>query len=240
MIEDKDKLIKASFYENQAKECFSKHSGVFTEFVSEPDAVVEGDYLISSGLARGYNFAKKEDFPLKSKDPVIIYNNYIQRTSHFGEVLAAMDREGLIYNDNYHFGVKASKVLGSWDDEEPKITKITKFGKEVDVSESVEGCLILKPSNVDEALNMIKFLETRTRKADDITFIKGSWTIPDIRSSKSLEEALAIVGYKAVYANTLNINGSDLITLKRSDKIIKEGWENQRILVNSSLYDFVD
>jgi hypothetical protein len=240
MLEENQKPKGAFFYEGLSKECFASHPQSFREFVIEKQAIFEGDKLLSSGLSSGYNYATDADFPLGSDQPLIIYNNYIQRASHFGEVLAAMEEAGLINTDNFNFGAKATKVLGNWEDEEPVVSSIVRLGKVVEVSESVEGCLIFHPQDAIQAIKMVEFLDTKAKKTDEVTFIKGSWTVPDIRSTGKLEDILTLVGYKTVYANKLNIGNGNLITLKKSEKIIKDGWRNQKVLVNSALYEFID
>lgn len=239
MIEEIDKIGKLEYYKSISKDALSKYPQTFKEFVKNSEAIKVGDNLLVNGAATGYNFASESDFPITSDKPIIIYNNYIQRYDHFGELLNAMDSQRLIDNKNFRFGAKATKVVGNWGDEEPVIyeTKIKRRKREV--SESVEGCLILYPRSLDEALSMAGFLNRNAVKQDNITYVKGSWEIPDIRSTGYLEEVLKIAKYKVVYANYLSFGDGKLITLKRDQDILKEGWENIKILINRSLYKFI-
>lgn len=78
MIEDKNKLNKLEYYKSISREALSKYPQTFETFVVEKDVILEGDSLLSSGLATAYNFASELQFPITSNKTLIIYNNYIQ------------------------------------------------------------------------------------------------------------------------------------------------------------------
>lgn len=240
MIEDLKNRNKLEYYKSLSEEALSKYPQTFREFVVDKNAMKEGDLLLVSGIATAYNFASESEFPLSSDKPLIIYNNYIQRRDHFADLLNLMDRQGLISDSNFRFGAKATKVRGNWGDKETVVSEIVRNGREEQCSESVEGCLILYPKDPMQAIAMINFLDLNTIKNDDTTYINGSWQIPDIRTTGVLEEILKVMGYSMVYANLLSFNSGNIITLKRDEKVIKDGWKNNKVLVNELLYDFID
>lgn len=239
MLDEERVLPREDYYKALVKEGLSHYPTTFVDFVKEEKAILEGDRILSTGISTGYNFANDVDFPLGSENLVIIYNNYIQRTSHFAKVLALMESGSLIDGSEISFGAKATKVLGKWKDEELVIFHLeTAGGKLVQTSESVEGCLVFYPKGFKQVINLITFLEVKARKREDIPFIEGSWTIPDIRTSRQLEE-LALTGLSPAYAHKFTFNFGNLITLKKNGEVFEEGWFSQRILINDALFEFI-
>jgi len=59
----------------------------FIDFVDDGEIIKKADELLSRKLSTGYNFATFEQFPIDSKESLIFYAVYAERTGHLGELL---------------------------------------------------------------------------------------------------------------------------------------------------------
>jgi len=153
-----------------------------------------GDYLLSHTQATGYNIIlSSEDMPLA----ILI-----------------------------KFGKKASKVrYGGWplaaaDEKVDRVRTVTQEiaidnqGQEMQVSKTVELVVIISPSDNNNALRIVEFLQKRT-SAIESDAIAGSWDVPDVRATAALSAALKQAGFKVVEANFLELRGSQLVVAKQ-------------------------
>lgn len=231
---------RAEYYKGEIEKFVSRYPVNFREFVDNDEIVVFEDQLLASRLSTAYNFAPPDLFPLKGDKPIIFYSNYVQRTQHFGELLAFMESEGIIDEDDISFGIKATKVFGNWKDPETVVGKIkTKDGKVIETSESVETVVAFHPNSLGQALEIGKFLLTKARKGGLPYDIQGAWNVPDSRARGHLKEILKIIGFKECMANTFRFLSGDIIILKQKTSYKERGWKSYSILVNTQLYGYL-
>ena len=156
---DRQFFIRKDYFTQKANEAFSQHKQNFKDFVGNPKVIYFGDNLLSHRLSTGYNFATYPDFPINSKDSLILYSVYIQRRAHFGELLARMEQEKIIEENDITFGAKASKILDEYGDPE-LITSDLKMadGKTNKTQESADGVIIFHPPSALSAVRIARFL----------------------------------------------------------------------------------
>ncbi|MDO8550914.1 MAG: hypothetical protein Q7S39_12290 [Ignavibacteria bacterium] len=239
---------RIEYYQNKIETNFQKYPTDFKEFIKDEEIIRQGDDLIKNYRSTGYNFASIEDFPFLSNEPTIFYSNYIQRIAHFAELLATMENEGIITEDDVTFGARATKVNGKWDDPEPKVDMlISSKGGEITTTEFVEGVIIFTPKSNDlETLvrkirEIAEFIETRaTKEAEFSVQIRDSWEVPDHRIKPvSLFVFLERINIKQAVANFLRFDNGNLIALKQKSIFNGTGWQNSPILVNSKLFNYL-
>jgi len=232
---------RKEYYTEKAKEFFAPYPHHFESFVKDPCIVKEGNELLVNRMATAYNFATNIQFPVVGTEPYIFYNNYVQRAGHFGEMLERMETERVLKEDDVSFGIKATKVFGNWGDREAIVRKLTLADGEVaETSESVEGIVIFHPHSSKQAIEIGKFLLSRARKSGSPHEIEESWTVPDSRARKQLQEILETIGFKEAVANIFKFPAGNIIALRQEYHFCEKGWEGYPILVNSELYEFLN
>lgn len=238
---EKSIIARAEYYTQLAEKFFSEYPRTFESFVEDKTVIERGDTLLTNRMATAYNFASISQFPIVGPDPLIFYNNYIQRTKHFGELLARMEHEKIIEEDNVTLGVKATKVLGVWNDEEAFAKDIFFVdGEAAKTSESVEGIVIFHPRSAKQAIDIGRFLLSRAKKGAVPKEIQGSWDVPDSRARNQLRDILENVGFRRATANILGFQSGNLVAIRQKTHFgTEEGWENYPMLVNSELYEYL-
>ena len=229
---------KREYYAGKVERFFARHHHKFESFVEDEAIIEKGDKLLFNYESAGYNFATPIQFPILGEEALILYSNYIGRTNHFAELLARMDNEKVIDEDDFSFGVKATKVVGYWGDAEatPPAIMVMKDGKEKFISPTVEGVVLFHPRSNIHAIDIARFLLTRARK--DVPFaVEGSWAIPDARARHKLSDVLVLEGFKRCVANIYRMDKGNLIALKQESSIRGEGWKSYPLLINRELYN---
>lgn len=115
---------RKEYFTKKISEYLSKYPDNFRDFVKDEKIIEFGNELLSMRLITGYNVATFEQFPINSKESLIFYGVYAQRVEHLGELLARMEQEGIIREENVSFGIRATKVFGGWEDPETVTDKI--------------------------------------------------------------------------------------------------------------------
>lgn len=230
---------RKEYYSKKISEALSAYPQNFKEFVKKERIIEFGNRLLRKGLSTGYNFATLEKFPIVGTEPLILYSNYIQRKTHFGELIARMEQERIIIEKDITFGVKGTKVIGNWGDPELVISEIaTESGEPIQTSESVEAVAIFHPKSFSQAIDIATFLLEKARKGGLPYEIEGSWSIPDTMARQQLSEALLDLGFKEAIANIYNFEIGHIIALRQRTYFEAKGWEGYPILVNGDLYDY--
>ena len=225
---------RKEYYTQKVSEYLSKYPQTFKDFVGNPEIVRFGDELLSRRLSTGYNFATSEQFPVRSTGPIILYSVYAQRTDHFGELLALMEQKGIIDEADVRFGVRASKILGEYEDPEPIMSKIKMRDGSVRRSvESVEGVVIFWPTSATQTIRVARFLLEEARG------IKGAFVDPDARASADLAPFIEEIGFKKAVANVYSFEKGNIIALKQKTSLGSEQWKDFPILLHHRLYSYL-
>ncbi|MFV1917751.1 MAG: hypothetical protein ACC618_04715 [Patescibacteria group bacterium] len=241
MSEDKETVSfnqRKEYFTRKISEYLAAYPINFKEFVGDEEIIKFGDELLSHRLTAGYNFATLEQFPISSKDSLIFYGVYAQRTEHFGELLARMEDEGIISEESVGFGVRATKIFGKWDDPETvpgKITMKDNDSKE-NARESVEAVVIFRPNSADRAEDIATFLLNKAPK------IEGGYEVPDIRATATDELIKALAAedaFKIAKANIYRFDTGNVISLRQETATEKEGWNTVNSLLNPELYEYL-
>lgn len=237
-------IARIEYYREKYLEKVAEKSPTFQEFIGNVEVIKFGDELLSHGLSTGYNFGTEADFPITVDKPVILHSNYIQRSSHFGELIARMEIEEIIGEDDITFGFKASKVLGNWGDPEAVVKTITRNGVAVKTSETVEAIVIFHPKNLDNAIDIATFLQIKAKMGGFPYEISGSWSVPDARAPEtqhpSFVQTLLQLKFKQCVANLYNkFPEGNIVALRQKGSILDEGWKRHQILINAVLFDWL-
>jgi len=237
-LETDDKRF--DFYLKMVERFFDQQPKTFKELVTDLEAKRAGDQLLSNGMSTGYNFAPQETFPLEDRNILIFHNNYIQRPRHFAKLLAEIEKANICSEKEVSLGLKGSKVIGYWGDKEAVKDELTRNGKVLETSESVEGVAIFHPKTKLQALEIAGFLITRAVIGAQPFEIDGSWFIPDIRvSNHPWSKKLISISFAPVVANIRRFRSGNIIALKTSSNIPGKDWKSFPILVNERLKDFL-
>jgi hypothetical protein len=235
------------YYFQLAKAQLDKYGRDFSEFAKGQDKLVKiGDEILKKHQATGYNIIlKASDMPLITNEMYIFYNNYIGRPRHFALILSEMEESGIISRNQVSLGVKGSKVL--FDEDKWKIDSENESSESIDgidengnlykqmVNRNVETIIIFNPRDELQSINIAQFLLDRTN-ANKPNAIEGSWTVPDIRATQSLEKALGGT-FTNVVANILRDDGSILVARQESEFPIP--WESVGMGINPELASYL-
>lgn len=249
---------KVAYWEGKTREIFDTYGKDFDSFIEGQEGLVKkGDEVIEEIEATGFNISfvlKKDDFPIESEDVLIFYNCSIDRPEHFGLLLAEMEKEKLISEEQIKLSQKASEmIVGEWSNiNVPENVKVLarKDGSKIEIGRTIETIVIFSPSNEDKALKIINFLLAKVHTETDKS-IPGSWDNPDIRVSQGFEkldiyEKIVAKGDLVnVVSNTLIVEKGKLVVLRKSarfdeDKVKhKEGWRSLSTGVNKDLAKYL-
>ncbi len=245
-MEDKNEEHKlqerVGYYKAKIDEKFKDYLKDFEKFINDEVIINHGDSLIQSYQSTGYNFANLSTFPMLSDQPTLFYGNYIQRTVHFAEILAIMEKEKIIEEEDVSFGVRATKVNGYWGDPEPKVSHLAgSNGKDIQTSEFVEGILIFNPNSSAQLLKIAIFLETRAVKYPNLPAqIQGSWEVPNNRVKPiDMLPILQPLEFQRAIANVFEHERGNLIILKQTSTFKEKGWRGYPLLVSPKLYSYL-
>lgn len=230
---------RKEYYARKVSEYLYKYPDNFEGFVGDQEIIRFGDKLLSERLTAGYNFATFEQFPINSKESLIFYGVYAQRTGHFGELLARMEEQKIITETDISFGVMGTKIIGYYKDEET-VTKQIKMndGSSTRTMESVEGVIIFKPKDKNQAEDIATFLLKEAPR------IKGGYAEPNTRATATPELKETLVsedGFKLAIANVYRFSAGNIVALKRESKFeeSKKGWESIESLLNPELFEYI-
>lgn len=237
MSEDKEALgiqRRKEYYTTKVSEYLNRFPNSFREFVGNEEIINFGDNILSNELSRGYNFAFPEQLPMPDKMGFIVYSNYKQRTGHFGEVLARMEADGIIGENDVALGVKASKILGEYQDPEVTVIGIEmRDGTYERGVESVDGLIVFWPKNELQAVAIARFL------LEKVSGMKDAFIDPDIRASVDLAPLIEEIGFRRAVANIFYFEEGNIITLRQKSRIERKGWAKSPLLLNEKLYEYL-
>ncbi len=231
-------------YKKMYLEKVSEKPPTFQEFVGNFEIIKFGDELLNQGLSTGYNFGTEIDFPIIDEKPAIFHSNYIQRSDHFGELIARMESEEIVSEDDISFGSKGSKVLGNWGDPEAVVKTITRNGITCKTSETVEAIVIFHPINLANAIDIATFLQNKGKIKGFPYEISGSWSVPDARAPETRHQdfvrTLLQLGFKQCTANVYRkFSEGNIVALRQIGTIEGEGWKKHSIIINGVLFDWL-
>jgi hypothetical protein len=250
MTEDKDRekptIERVNYWKGKVDDYLKEYSSNFEEFIHNDSIRDFGNELLINEHSRGFNYATLEQFPLISKDNLIFYGIYIQRSEHICNLLAGMESCGIISKSNISFGIRAAKVIGDWDDPECVQDFIeTQSGKKEPTRASVEAVLIFHPSSEDKdkfEIQVAKIVDFLRNEAPNIT---GGYQIPDIRATATDELKRLLLEtniMKSAVANLYKIGSGSISTLKQESSFEKQlggEWKSEDAMVNPELHEFL-
>lgn len=244
---------RKEYYARKISEYLDKYPNNFKDFVGDNEIIEKGDELLSKRLSTGYNFATFEQFPINSKDSLIFYAVYAERTDHLGELLARMEQKKIIKEKNVSFGVMGTKILGDYEDKEPVVRQIEMEDGSAEPSmESMEAIVIFhldpgadKEKRMRQAARIGAFLLAEAPK------IKGGFKDPNtratatdeliktlvVRSKRKFMQALATV-YKLDKGNIIALRQELPIELDE-EKLRTAESEIFGSLINRELYKYL-
>lgn len=251
---------RIAYYTRVAERRLKRYGNNFAEFVrtchvgqETPLADLErlGDERMRRMEATGYNLlCQISDMPLGSERGLIFYGNYVARTHHFGELLATMEREGLItpHQGQVRLGVRAAKALfdpgwpydPSWGELKP-LRRVNEQGdvSEDTVLESVEIVAEFVPRDAAHARDIVTFLNTRAHGLKEQA-VPESNEVPDIRATMALADALQPVNFMVqAQANTIRGAGMSQLVVLRQQMSFAFPWQARPIQANGELVSYI-
>jgi len=164
-------------------------------------------------------------------------------------LLAELEHDGLVKDEEVSFGVKASAVLVKpedvWvpDPEKTQARTITRKNRQGEietfqVQDSLELVLTIKARNENHAQMLAEFFDRRTF-ADRDGAIEDSWEVPDIRATDNLSETLqkSQAKYRRIVVNMSHMGHARLIVLRLASVIRKQ--KHSHISVNELLAKYL-
>lgn len=243
---------RKAYYTEKISEYLSHYPDNFEDFVGDEEIINQADQLLTRRLTTGYNFATFEQFPINSKESLIFYGIYAQRADHLGKLLARMENERIIQEDNVKYGIVGTKILGDYGDPEPKVKQIKmEDGSFEPTMESVETIVIfgLTPNLTEEnrkrqAARIGAFLLANAPK------IEGAYKDPNTRATATAElvEALVVLSeqkFVPAVANVYRFSEGNIIALKQQlpikleEELKKVEAEIFNNLINRELYEYL-
>lgn len=184
---------RVAHWSGKAGENLSTYGKDFATFVGDRDKLVgKGESVIREIATTGFNLSyllEEDDFPFESNEPLVFYNNSIDLPEHFGLVLAEMEMNVPISEDQIRFSKKATEVIvGEWRDvniPEDTYVLVRDDSSRVQIGRTVETVVIFSVKSDDQAIGILDFLFKRTKRGKKS--IPGSFTSPDIRVSRGFE-----------------------------------------------------
>ncbi len=250
MAEDKDqenKLIeRTSYWKSRLEDYTKEYSLNFTEFINNEKAQKFGDELLEEELSRGFNFATSAQFPLISKDDLIFYGIYAQRSDHISKLLAIMEDKEIIHESDVSFGIRAAKVIGDWNDSECVQGYIqTKSGKKEPTRASTEVVLIFHPTKDDKDNFEIQVAQIVDFLRNEAPNLPGGYKIPDIRATATQDLKRLLLDtnvMKSAIVNIFDQGNGNVSTLKQESSFEKQlggGWVSEDSMINPELHEFL-
>jgi len=241
------------YWESEAKKIFNKYGRKFYYFSKGNDTLVdEGNTLMLDEKASGYNLLLDiGDLEINSSKKLLFYSCHASRSWHFGLLLAEMEHDELIKQEQIKFGIRGTRVLYSgweivpedefWADISSDKTK----NPTTNVLDTVETVLTFEFDEDNQAALIGDFLVRKTRKAVGLNYIPGSWEVNDIRGTNALANLLEIESfarrYETIVCNVLRKNDSKsiLLTLRQETKFSQEdaNWDSPNSLQNKELVE---
>lgn len=246
-------IHRSQYYERKINRYLAEYPKSFKDFVGNEEIIKFGDEMLSRRLSTGYNFATFGQFPINSKDSLIFYAVYAERTDHLGELLARMEQRKIVEEKNVSFGVMGTKFLGDYEDEEPIVRQIEmEDGTLEPTMESVEAIVIFhlvpgadREERMKQAARIGAFLLAEAPK------IKGGYKDPNTRATATDEliEALVVRSkrkFMQALANVYKLNEGNIIALKQElpieldeEKLRAVESEIFSNLINRELYKYL-
>lgn len=245
------------YWEKETKKLLEQVGSRFRYFeTGNSDLVDLGDELVLNDQATGYNIIlNSEDMNITSPRMMIFYSCHISRSWHFGLLLAAMEKDKDIQldtNEQVGLGIRGTRVeYGNWElvseDEFPiEVSSKTALNKKMDVLETVETVLTIRPKDLSQSLLVASFLATKTRKEKGLEFIPGSWEINDIRATKALAPLLENENFSERFSLIVSNlyhheNGSMLLALREKTKFEEKDidWKSRDTIQNAELVEVI-
>lgn len=227
-------------WERKAGEIFKTYGKDFTAFVEGREELVgKGESVIREIATTGFNLSyvlEEDDFPFESNEPLIFYNNSIDLPEHFGLVLAEMEINEPISEDQIRFSKKATEVIvGEWRDvniPEDTYILVRGDGSRVQVGRTVETVVIFSVRSDNQAIGILDFLFKKTKRGRKS--IPGSFSSPDIRVSRGFEIFDTYRRYipegnlVSIIANTLTTKDGKLVVLRESTRFDEDEMKKKR------------
>jgi|SRR3990170_1248864 len=159
-------------WSGKAGEVLSTYGKDFSTFVEGSEGLVgKGESVIREIATTGFNVSYvlgEDDFPFESDKPLIFYNNSIDLPEHFGLVLAEMEMNEPVSEDQIRFSKKATEVIvGEWRDVNiPEDTYVLRRGdgSRVQVGRTVETVIIFSVKSDNQAIGILDFLFKKTKR----------------------------------------------------------------------------
>lgn len=229
---------RKEYYTNKFSKYLNKYPDNFKDFVGDTDITNLANELMSKGISTGCNVATFTEFPINSNNSLIFYGVYKQRVEHFGQLLAIMEQRKIIDESDVTFGIRGTKVLGDWNDEECiKGKLITTKGEVKETRESVEAVLVFQPSP-EKVEAIVEFLVGEAPRLD------GGYEVPDIRTTATYELRQQLVEnsvFKIAKANVFSFGDINLIALtpKPISRLVDKSSNALNSLLNPELFEFI-
>lgn len=182
----------------------------------------------------GYNFAQPEQFPITKEEPILTYSVYHQRVAHFGELLALMEQGRIIDEPRIKLGIRASKIIGDYDDPEPVVSELVmKDGRRLRSMESTDGVVIFSPTSARQAVRIARFLMEESWK------IEGRFLDTDARATIVLADLIEPLGFKREVSNVYEFEKGNIIALRQRTSFRRELWKDFPTLLHHRLHSYL-
>ncbi len=245
---------RMNFYEDIARKYSEEYGILFRNFIEDLGLLRRrGDYRIRRVEATGYNILRTiSAMDLQSDRRILFYSNGINNIHHFALLLAELEDEGLIDENEVSFGVKSSSVITrklgeplKWQPTSERFILRTHKDGEIDVvgvQDTIELVLAVtirdKVVDEDHAIKLANFFNDRTTH-DSSTYIgqaaiEGSWEVPDVRATNNLaEDLIKNADYISIVANMSDMGTARLIVLR--DETMFRRAKSEKFPVNEAL-----